>query len=255
MKKLLTIALIAAGMAFTATGAKAQYMTGDLMMGFENNNGMDVLLDLGSAQTYVTATAPFSINIGNLNSALIAAFGSTPGNSPAILTAVFGNLNRMADGGPGNDPANTLYASQLHALRSSGSSQSGISTLMSQVEGQYNNEYVGNLAIVQNSGTTPNTYFSQVVGQGVFTNFVTESQFNLGTFTLDRVFSTTNGGGPTQTLGTINFSFDGNGNVTGAIFNPTVVPEPSTYALGLAGAALVVFLMRRRARANQVTAA
>lgn len=250
MKKLLTLVLALASLTLTTAPAKAQYLTGDLMMGFETGNGMDVLLDLGPAQTYVTATAPFSIGIGNLNAALIAAFGSSPGTNSNIFTAVFGNLNRIADGGPGNDPANTLYASRPHVNALSGSSQSSISTAMSSVEAEYNNEFMGGRAIVQDSSMMPNTYFSKVVGGKVFSNYITETQFSLGTLTLDRVFSTTNGGGPTQTLGTINFSFDGSGNVTGAMFIP--VPEPSTYALGLFGVAMLAFLAKRRAFARGV---
>lgn len=252
MKKLLTIALIAAGVALTTAGAKAQYQTGNLMIGFENGNGMDVLFDLGSAQTYVTATAPFSINIGNLNAALIAAFGSSPGTNGNIFTAVFGNLNRAADGGPGNDPANTLYASRPHSNALSGSTQSSISTIMSSVESEYNNEFMGNRAIVQDSTQTSNTYFSKVVGGKVFNNYITESGFSLGSLTLDRVFSTTNGGGPVQTLGTISFGFDGSGNVTSATFAP--VPEPSSYALALLAAGMLVVLAAKRRAASRTIA-
>ncbi|MGI9087092.1 MAG: PEP-CTERM sorting domain-containing protein [Chthoniobacterales bacterium] len=250
MKKLLTLALAIASLTLMTAPARAQYATGDLMMGFETGNGMDVLLDLGSAQTYVTATAPFSINIGNLNSALITAFGASPGTNANIFTAVFGNLNRVADGGPGNDPSNTLYSSQPHVKALSGSSQSSISTAMSSVESEYNNEFMGGLAIVQDSTQMPNTYFSKVVGGKVFSNYITEAQFSLNNLTLDRVFSTTNGGGATQNLGTFNFAFDGSGNVTGATFLP--VPEPSTYALGLLGIGIVAVLAKRRASARTV---
>ncbi len=114
------------------------------MMGFEAGGIMDVLLPLGPAQMFVTATAPFSINIGNLNAALITAFGSSPGTNANILTAVFGNLNP-------SDPNNTLYANVPHISPISGSGQSAISSLMSSVESEYNNEFMGNRAIVQDS--------------------------------------------------------------------------------------------------------
>ena len=226
MKKLLTLALAIASIALTTLPAKAQYTTGDLMMGFEAGGVLDVLLPLGPAQMFVTASAPFSINIGNLNSALIAAFGSSPGTNANIFTAVFGNLNP-------SDPSNTLYANRPHINPISGSGQSAISSLMSSVESEYNNEFTGMRAIVQDSSQTPNSYLSKVTAGRVFNNYITETQFSVGSLVLDRAPSTTNGGGPVTTLGTISFSFDGGGNITGAMFIP--VPEPSTYALATLG--------------------
>lgn len=247
MKKLLTIALIAAGMALATSGAKAQYMTGDLMMGFEvPGTGLDVLFNLGPAQAFVTASGPFSIPIGNLNAALISAFGVSPGTNANILAAIFGNLNP-------SDPNNTLYASRPHSPALSGSQQSALSTLMSSVESQYNFQYAGNPAIVQDSSTTPNTYYSRVLGGAAFNNYITEQQLSLLSFTLDRIPSTTNGGGAARTLGTVDFAIDGNGNITGATFNP--VPEPSTCALAILSAGALAALARRRAKARANAAA
>lgn len=245
MKRFLTIALTAASLALIPLPAKAQYMTGDLMMGFETGGIKDVILSLGPAQMYVTATAPFAINIGNLNSALIAAFGSSPGTNANILTAVFGNVN------PSDVNQNTLYASRIHSNAISGSGQSSISSLMSSVESQYNNDFATAMtrAIVQDSTQEPNTYLSKVTGGRVFNNFITEAQFSTASFILDRIPPTTGtGGGPglTTTLGTITFAFDGGGNVTGAMFAP--VPEPSTYALGIVGAGTLLLLAKRRAK-------
>jgi PEP-CTERM motif len=244
MKRLLTLALAIASVTMATSPAKAQYVTGNLMIGFEAGGVKDVLLDLGAAQMYVTASAPFSINIGNLNSALIAAFGASPGTNANILTAVFGNLNP-------SDPSNTLYASRPHNNPISGSGQSSLSSLMSSVESEYNNEFTTNIAIVQDSSQTPNSYLSKVTAGRAFNSFIGETQFSLNSVTLDRLPSTTNGGGPVTTLGSISFFFDGSGNVTGAMFSP--IPEPSTYALAILGAGILAVAAKRRASARTKT--
>lgn len=208
--------------ALSAPRAHGQYMIGDLMIGFENGSVRDVLISIGPAQNYVTAQAPFSLNIANLNSALVTAFGPSPATNADIFMAAFGNLNP-------NDPSNTLYASQPHSNALSGSAHSSRGSNMSAVESQYSNDFAAQQtpAIVQDSSQAQNTYVAYVTGGKVFQNYITEVPFSSATLTLDRVPSTTNGGGPTRTLGTITFSFDGGGNVTAATFAPAATPSPT----------------------------
>lgn len=240
MKKALLLTLALTSLALATPAVRAQnYTSGDLLIGFEAGTTTSVVFNLGAAQSFVTATTPFSINLGNLNSALISAFGgTTPGNNANIFAAVFGNLNP-------NDPSNTLYASQPHSNALSGSAQSSRSSNMSAVESTYSNLYAGNRAVVMNSATDGNnTYVNFVVGGRVFQNYITEQQFNVGSMVIDRLPSTTNGGGPVSTLGTLTFGFDGSGNITSAQFAP--VPEPSTYALLAAGLVVAAVIGRRR---------
>lgn len=239
MKRLLSIGLALGSIAFSS--ARAQYTSGDLMMGFENGSTKSVVIDLGPVELFRTGMP--AINLANLNAALVSAFGGTPGTNNNIFATLWAHLN------PG-DPSNTLYASQPHSNALSSSQQSSRGSNMTSVEGTYNNLFAAQntKAITMDSSTDgPNTYRA-FAGNGVaFQNYITEKQFNLNNFALDRLTPSSGAG---QTLGTLLFSFDGSGNLTNATFAP--VPEPSTYALMFLGAG-VLALFIRRSRFKSVT--
>ncbi len=85
IKNILTTGILAlAGLSFVASTAQASYTVGDILVGFHDptaGNTSTVLVDIGTASSLLSATAP--VTLGTYNLDLAAAF-------PGSTTVVFG---------------------------------------------------------------------------------------------------------------------------------------------------------------------
>jgi hypothetical protein len=112
--KLAAIAVAVLGLAAIAQPAQAQLVTynqGDLLLGFRKAGVTeDVVINIGQAANYRTATADFSVSVGNLGSLLSDTFGATWHDDPGLQWAVIGNPS--ASSAFNGDPAGAFYVTK-----------------------------------------------------------------------------------------------------------------------------------------------
>jgi hypothetical protein len=262
-----TVLLVTASVAIVATtnAQSLTYSNGDLFLGFRASGGtgatQDVLVDIGQASTFLTASAPISLSLGDLQSKLASTFGANWNTRSDLFFSVSGtNLS--------TDTANTLYATIAQAvpgsepttwLRRSGSAQSSTNSLMTGMANQYNNysATVANPAVIQNT-TDANSYASfqpggANAGPAPGASFAVYNPTIEGTFangtsgvTLDvvRLLPSTTQNQHGVDIG--DFTIDNSANV---IFTPDsfeAVPEPSTIACAAMGTLVLLLRLRRR---------
>jgi len=279
MKKnrLLTSAVLAlAGVGLMASPARAAILTysdDDLILGFHATGGTGVTLDymvnLGQASIYRDATGTFKldgsngspINLGNIGADLAATFGSDWSTRDDLYWGIFGSSNSSDIG---SDIAGTEYASKAEttygtARAAFNRANLGIQTQTGGKISAAGIAYAQNYTSTANSPkgaiqntTDPDSYASYQTNSGTtsFTNILGA----LGTFSnganqsaLDLFRMTPSGVANQKGSYEGTFTIDGtSGVITFSTTPPSAVPEPSTYGLAMAAAAVAFIVARRR---------
>jgi hypothetical protein len=265
---------IAAVLGTSAHAQVAGYNEGDLLLGFEQQNGSggvtsnDYVVDLGSASTFIGAsTLTFNLSTANL----ISAFGTNwANNTPAGSLVQWGVVGGSDANGPITLGSQTLQENTLFYTlgeKNVGTKATAPATASNSFQGNINGniqqfalDYQGTnpgvtgsiIASNDSIGWSANTPSTNAFGSnkaieqpssGSYTG-PTNSQLDL--YQLNNTTDT-----PSSTKGVYlgDFSLSSGGVLT---FNgAAAVPEPSAYAMGVIAAALFFVLRRRKALAVQ----
>jgi hypothetical protein len=260
MKNIRSLGILgAACMALIASRAMAatvSYTDGDLFLGFRSTDGtQSYLVDIGQPSQFVNAPPGSTIHITLASSIdLSNVFGAdwftridpNTGRN-AVLWAVVGG--RLVAGG--GDSMNTLYSTNPNATawnRGSNSAQSGITSLTDSLGTTYDgNQSTANSpgGIIQmNSSANTWATFQPGGNNSGGISFQFWNPTNEGTPNQTLFFNRiVPGSGPGQLLGSFNISTDGS-------LTFSAVPEPSTIASSVAGAALLVAVMMWRRKST-----
>ncbi len=270
----LTAALVLAGTAFFQQTATAQtpvvYTDGDLFMGFRSSTATnDYLWDIGQFSQFTNLAAGTHLALGNISADLTTVFGVNWASNNNIQ---WGSAGTHDFDSSGNQIVN-LYATKAEPtlgtlaspwLRQSTSNQGFTSSRIETLAffGFFGNTSTANNpnAIIQptlgtswasfqpgGANTTGGTSFDtwnptvEAPGNVPFGTGIPTTRLDLFEILPD------NGGlnPPSTYLGT--FSIDSLGNVS---FDTLPIPEPSTYALLIAGGLLALFVARRQRKSN-----
>ena len=275
--KLTSAAIALALAAVLSTSAHAQvagYNIGDLLIGFEQQNGSggvtanDYVVDLGSASTFIGATSPLTFNLSttNLTSAFGSAWATNTGTSLVQWGVIGGSdLNNPLTLGSVTLAKNTLFYTQAeqtlgtHSTAPATLSNSGQKNVNGNIQ-QFAQDYQGTNPGVSGSviaSNDPNGY--SALGNPSLTGFgsgknieqpssgtatgPTNSELDL--YQLNN--TTTTPGAKANLLGNFTLSSAGVLTYTAA----AAVPEPSSYILAALAAATFVVLRRRKAISAQ----
>jgi len=268
--KKLTLATMAVVGSVWSWNASAQFVTGDLMLGFRSIAGSssNLVVDVGPASTYLDATAPISVNqftaqqvidtFGALNNLYLSVFGyvDASGNPaslglPARTLFVTGAdpLNTLDANGLGVTESyltaivNGTQAGSLGALSLGGSVVREPSAMNVAGELSYFNG-IANPAQPMTGGNIHNTWSASVEGATSATFGTDTTPLVLDLFEYQPGSSGNSFNNPMGTL-VGDFQFNNDGSMT---FNP--VPEPATWALVSSGF-LVLTAVRRWGRKTQ----
>lgn len=265
MKKTTLIkAFLAVGLCGSAAMAQSfTYNPGDLLVAFRSgSSSQNVIVDIGSASFYENATGSF--NISGVNAAL---FTSTLGTMDNVYWSVFGYVNTT---GSAIGVQNTIFVSDPRSdiltqndpnssLTFSGQGQA-ISKMRAIADGAtsgYATILSDQIIVLSSSLNVGGDPVSYTVGVGPFGDFngtwspavenLTGSGFSSGsTPSVSDLFQQTPGAANNGTyLG--NFQFNNNGTLQFTSVTPA--PEPSTWALLVAGG--MTLLVVRRFKYNQ----
>lgn len=269
----LTAALVLAGSVLQSAHAQSTvtYTDGDVFMGFHiGSSGNDYLWDIGQYSLFNNDPVGFHLALGNVGTDLTNILGAGWQTNNQVQWGVAGthdfdaNFNILAN----------LYASKVEpvvgtlALPWTRQSTSSQTSSASSIEGLAYGGFDGNTSTANN----PKAISQLAGGQGVVSwasyqpgganttggsfstwNPTIEGPTLPGTGTgitstrLDffQILPDNSGTNPiSQYIGT--FSIDASGNVSYDVF--AAVPEPSTYASVIAGAGLLLVLLRLRSR-------
>jgi len=277
------VSILGLGTALTASTAMAAftYNDGDLILGFQasggTGSGKNVFFNLGSAVALRNGT---SMGIkGNINSTLESAYGSTWYTRTDVYFGVIanGSMGEATDtevpdyaGAVLGDPNSTFYVSTPSATAGSGSLYDGGSYSNSDLTNAGNSlmntenllptltDLADGSAILDQSvdapgwtlGWTQYNPFVQGVQVSSYDSFGGGIQQNFGkggvaTYVdIQRVLATNTGANPTGVVG--GGTYEGTLAI-GSNGSLTLVPEPSSAMLGVAGICLAL----RRRRNNQ----
>ncbi|MBA3960997.1 MAG: PEP-CTERM sorting domain-containing protein [Chthoniobacterales bacterium] len=268
----LTAALVLAGSVLQSAHAQTPvvYTDGDLFMGFRSTTSTnDYLWDIGQFSLFNNDPVGFHLALGNINLDLTTVFGSGWQTNNNVQWGAAGTHDFDASG---NLIAN-LYATKVEPTigtralawtRQSTSAQIGSS---SQIETLAFGGFFGNLSTANNptaiiQSTTGVSWASFQPGGtnttgGSFSTWVPtiEGPTTPGVGTgipgtrldLFEILPDNSGTNPaSKYIGT--FSIDAAGNVSYDVF--AAVPEPSTYASLIAGAGLLLVMLRFRSRGS-----
>jgi hypothetical protein len=278
--------LAAAALAALAPSARAQttlsYSTGDLVLGFNDPNvaGDDYVVDLGQASYFLTlAQTPGTTNVtasdpayggaslGNLASDLSTIFGTTWYDNNAqgdnVQWGIIGASGKSA--ATGSIPKDTIFLTQPENFPGAGSNDPSEGSTGTQTG--WNNQIIGFTTVGNgfNAATTSTNSNYAVEEPTSFTDAWSNNNLNSNAFgtnlnieqsqnagltdigptnsqlDLYELLPTSEGGTGTGTeLGSFTLSTSGQLEFTSA------VPEPSTYAAVILGAALLYVFRRPR---------
>jgi len=261
---------IAAALGTSAHAQVAGYSEGQLLIGFEQQNGSggvtsnDYVVNLGNASNFIGATTPLTFNLST--SDLVSAFGTSwANNTPAGSLVQWGVAGGSDENGPitvGSDTLkeNTLFytlgeknvgTKTTSPATASNSTQENINGNIQQFALDYQSTSPGvGGSIIPTSdssgwstlGSPSSTGFGsgkniEQPASGSYTG-PTNSQLDLY-----QLNDTTDTPG-TKAIYLGDFTLSGGGVLT---FDPAAVPEPSAYAMGAIAAALFLVLRRRKA--------
>jgi hypothetical protein len=242
MKRSIRITMQAAAVLALATGAaRAQYTSGDLLVGFTSGGGNDLVYDLGrfsvmtDGQTWELGTSltnsPGSYtSLGNLNWGVVGALSL--GLSSSLKTVY--STGPTGQGAPVQVPNTTTFNGIRTSVDTIGqfitSGPAGIDAANDAAS--WNGE-----TIVGGTGTYYNNYGSATLNNP---NSTTPASFTFGTVVED-LYGVKADNTAGSLLGT--FTFDSSGTLT---FNAAAVPEPTTLTLVMGGLGGLVFASRRR---------
>ncbi len=263
--------LIAAVLGTSAHSQVAGYSEGDLLIGFEQQNGSggitanDYVVDLGSANNFIGATSPLTFNLSTSN--LVSAFGSGwASNTPAGSLVQWGVVGGSDGNGPitlGSDTLqkNTLFYTQgeltvgTHSsapATASNSNQGNINGNIQEFATDYQstNPGVNGSVIASNDslgwsalGTPSTSAFGsgKNIEQPSSGSDTGPTNSELDLYELPNTTQTP--GSKAILLGDFTLSSGGTLTFVGA----QAVPEPSAYAMAIVAATLFVVLRRRKA--------
>lgn len=257
-----------AGAALFQQPAQAQMVPfpsdGDIFMGFHSTSANEYLVDLGSYSMFANQPAGYHLSIGNFNADLTTALGANWATDPTVQWGGAGTL----------DATNQLFATRAEPTkgtfaipweRHSTSSQSGSG---SYIDTMAFGDYAGQTPTANNPrgvihstgglswasyqlngansmGASFNTW-NPTIEAPVFAGGSGIPNTRLDFFQIDP--DNTGKNPPSTYIGS--FDIDSAGNVSYDVF--AAVPEPSTYATFIAGAALLIVSLRFRRRSAAV---
>jgi hypothetical protein len=235
MKKHFLLALlVGTGLTLTANAAPLSFSNGNIFVGFQATAGTgsttNLIVNIGNAADLS------NLNI-NISSALSQTYGSTWYDRQDLFYGSFGALNVAV----GANPVNTLYVSMLEGndpyVSDTGSAQAAPKNLFTSLAGAYttalnNGNVIGNA--VWMLGTDNNSWQSFNPSTAAFANYNDITGNPVNTLQIVQLVPSLN-----EDPGTI---------VSGLAVTSAgvVVPEPSTYALLVAGGMLLFFVYRRK---------
>ena len=235
MKNTIKATLVALAVVGVASGARAAYTSGDLLVGFTLQSGNDLVYDLGTAANLTDGET------WSLNSVLGSANGGFSLNDPTVKWGVIGS------GTSGS--TRFSWETKVSGLPPVITSASGWSTAVNA-----NVTGIGNAAATLSTagtsgtiaGTTANSWNQQTIASASSGSYhiAFENPNATGYSTVSFYQSIANNTAPSL-LGT--FSFDNTGTLT---FDAVSVPEPSMYGMFAAAGVLLVGL-RNQFRSKQ----
>jgi|GEM_PF-3615753 len=259
-KHILKLALLAlAGLAFTTPNAKAAltYVPGDLYLNFRQvgNTTADFSLNIGNASFFRDATLPQTLTFTNLDSLLQTTFGLNWRTDSNVLWGVVGTNQNVLN----TDPIRTLYVGKPAVSSDpfdsipppngpNAVSANNIVSMLSYYTGNQNSESIVLGGVVGSPGNA-NSWTTRVANSlsnaplGILETEVTNA-IGLDLFRTP----TTASGQPVTFEG--RFNLGAGDTIT---FSPTVVPEPSTYALLAIGGVALFGLRRLRSTQKDVS--
>jgi hypothetical protein len=261
---------IAAVLSTSAQAVSTTYNEGDLLIGFEQQNGSggvtanNYVVDLGAVSSFIGATSnlTFNLNTTDLVSAFGSAWASNTGNQ--VQWGVIGgsDLSTSITVGSYTLKKNTLFLTQGEITPGTQSPKpaTGSNSTQGNINGniqQFALDFAGvsessaNAAIVPSNDAIGWSASSPGNGAAFGSSFAIEqpaSGSNTGptnsVLDLYQLNNTTNTSGSTAIyLGDFTLSSGGVLTFVGA----QAVPEPSAYAMGVIAAALFFVLRRRKA--------
>ena len=268
----LSAALLAlAGVAFVATSAHAatSVATGDLILGFEDQNGTvttNYEVNLGNIQTFLAVSGGSTLTF-NLGTDLTNIYGANWNNVSGSTNLAWGVAGTSGVGGGAGFTANALFLTQAEStpgtlqpsLPQIGAGQGGVRS---------------NIVTMETGPTASSGFAGEAANCTTFTNATTVlasgadswgsqnagTGFGYGTDIRNDFSGNLSGSGITGTAGAVSdldvlvkngtstvagtFQFNNGGVLT--YTSVAAVPEPSTYALGLFGMLLFWVLKRRQ---------
>lgn len=244
MNKFTKMAIVAAGAALVAQGARASFTVNDLYLGFtQSSASSDLIIDLGqgSSLSGSSSSVDLSSDLGGLSTFNSLFNNTATGVSMAVVGAdnkfgqvdVYTTLLRSSGAGDPTVPGSS----------SAGLSTAGLSTAASKVSGLAS----GGLPAAGSSISDNNKTYSSAI-EGTANSFTASVGVNPGNAIdssgtlMEDLYKGTSTGYTYEGYLTFNY---GNDSLT---FTPaTAVPEPATYGL-FAGAGLLVLSLRRQFR-------
>lgn len=248
IKKVLLAVVIALSSfaAFTTTeAAPVSFTNGDIFLGFENSAGtQNYLYDLGNGANFAASVFNGTFSAVNLNADLTTVFGAdwSTNTSTGLLYGIFGLPSNKsivyASVGTGNAAPDMIGVGGLSTASSHFVTMASAYNFDRTAQGL-------TLGVYQTPGAGSDTQFKSWSGNSPSTQpFATyNASFENGVAGKLDFYGTT---GSTSTL-------EGSLQLTsGGLFELVAVPEPSTYALFVLGA--IVLLAGARRRMNHKTA-
>jgi hypothetical protein len=268
------MALTLLGVCLLSAPARATltYNPGDIFIGFFATGGtgatLDYIVNLGQASQYTTGTAAFNLSTSGIGADLTTAFGAGWSTRSDLYWGLFGvDFNTHGDAGT---PRQTLYASNAELTlgtqatafnRATAGVQGNVGTSMNNVATAYT---FGNNAPGSDHPTTNPVGLIQAVGDpnsyGGTQSVDSLTSFGAGTSLIGGGWNTFENGAATQAAdlfklapkvgggtqpGTYQGTFTINGTSGAISFQPTPVPEPSTYGLMIGAAAILLVVVRK----------
>jgi hypothetical protein len=240
---------------------------GDLVLGFTNTaNANDLLVDIGPADYYYSSTNSragenpngaltpgTTYTVSAYNSADLATVFGANADTASTKWAIIGGTGPA--GGPGTEPADTLWASSPGAVWNSASATAQ-APLSARIDGFTNSMFDGTQLAspdaMSRAASAGNSFANEISASGNFIYFpsaangTTAALATSGTSSLT-LYELLPGSGAGIDLGTFTLSSTG---LTFTAF--AAIPEPSTYAAILGAMTLGFVLIRRRIRSSSL---
>ena len=252
LKNPLRVAIAVTAFALGGITAQAQlvndWVANDLLIGFRASGGTgssdSYLVNIGTAANYNTNKTSFTLSLGGIGTDLAAKYGSDWYTRSDLFWGIFGTTTSAAP---------TLYSSVARSDSNAQSTpppsvtdpnnRSGTASQITSVTSAFNGLSAtanSTNAAFQPNTASPSSYNYQVTQSG--TDFGSISQWNNIQGNLNQILDLY-GQNNSGTFWRGGFSLNNSGTIA---FNPTIIPEPSTYALLGIGAVLLGAAYRRK---------